>query len=106
MALYNAETRVKEISIRKVLGARMQSILRLLLLGTVIPIMVGSLIAWPVSHLLFTQGFAVAFRTPLQPGPWLYLQGILPLTGIILLLVLSQTWRVARLKPAESLRSE
>lgn len=106
MALYNAETRVKEISIRKVLGAKMQSILRLLLLGTVVPILIGSLIAWPISHLLFTQGFAVAFRTPLQPGPWLYLQGILPLTGIILLLVLSQTWRVARLKPAESLRSE
>ncbi len=106
IALYNAETRVKEISIRKVLGAQLPSIIRLLLKGTVIPILIASALASPIAHLLFTQSMAVSFRTPLQPGPWLFIQAILLLAGVILLVVISQTWRVARVNPTESLRAE
>lgn len=106
IALYNAETRVKEISIRKVLGARLPSIIRLLLRGTVIPILIASAVAGPLAHLLFTQSMASSFRIPLKPGPWLFIQAILLLAGIILFVVVSQTWRVARLNPTESLRTE
>ncbi|MCE7994532.1 MAG: FtsX-like permease family protein [Roseivirga sp.] len=106
IALYNAETRVKEIGIRKVLGARIESIIRLLLKGTIIPILIASAIAGPLAHLLFSQGIAASFRNPLRPGPWLFIQGILLLASIILFVVVSQTWRVARLNPTESLRNE
>lgn len=106
IALYNAETRTKEISIRKVLGAQLQSILRLLLKGTVIPILIASVIAAPLAHLLFTQGMAASFRVPLRPGPWLFIQAILLLATVILFVVVSQTWRVARLDPAQTLRNE
>lgn len=106
IALYNAETRVKEIGIRKVLGAKIESIIRLLLRGTIIPILIASAIAGPLAHLLFSQGMAASFRNPLRPGPWLFIQGILLLAAIILLVIVSQTWRVARLNPTESLRNE
>lgn len=106
IALYNAETRVKEISIRKVLGAQLPSIIRLLIRGTVIPILIASAIAGPIAHLIFTQSMATSFRTPLKPGPWLFIQAILLLSGVILFVVVSQTWRVARLNPTESLRAE
>lgn len=106
IALYNAETRVKEIGIRKVLGAQLHAILRLLLKGTVIPILIASAVAAPISHLLFSQGMAANFRTPLRPGPWLYIQAILLLAMVILLVVVSQTWRVAKLDPAQTLRNE
>lgn len=106
IALYNAETRVKEIGIRKVLGAQLQSILRLLLKGTVIPILIASTIGAPIAHLLFSQSMAASFRTPLKPGPWLFIQAILLLAMVILLVVVSQVWRVAKLDPAQTLRNE
>lgn len=106
MAMYNAETRIKEISVRKVLGAKVKSIMQLLLKGTFIPLIIASLIACPTSFFLFEEILAINMSNPLHPNLMHFLVSVGLLTAVVVGVVLSQTWRVARLNPAESLRAE
>ena len=106
MALYNAETRVKEIGVRKVLGAQTRSIIRLLLKGTLGPLIIATVVACPLSYQLFLDGIAVDMRSPFQPDAWPFVLGVLSLSTLVLGLVASQTWRIARLNPAHTLRAE
>ena len=105
MAMYNAETRIKEIGVRKVLGAPLKTILKLLLKSTVISLVVAALIAGPVASLLFDLGFR-DFRIQAVVSPYLLGRAILPFSALVLGIIIYQTWRVARINPAESLRSE
>jgi len=106
ISLYNAETRVKEIGIRKVLGAKISSIIRLLLKGTIIPLIIAGMVASPIAYLLFQDGIAQDMRTPLEIGPGIFIQSLLLLGALVTGVVVSQTWRVASLNPTESLRAE
>ena len=49
LAAFTAERRTKEIGIRKVLGARTQDIVRLLVWQFSRPVMIANLIAWPIA---------------------------------------------------------
>lgn len=106
ISLYNAETRVKEIGIRKVLGSKTSSIIGLLLKGTIIPLIIASLLASPIAFLLFQNGIANSMRSPLPIGPGIFIQCILLLSLLVTGVVISQTWRVANLNPTQSLRAE
>lgn len=108
MALYNAETRVKEIGIRKVLGARVRVIISLLLKNTLVTLIIATLIATPLVYQVFSSSFNNQLNTPthLTLHPWLFLKAIIALFVIILGLVVSLTWRTAKLNPSESLRNE
>lgn len=108
MALYNAETRVKEIGIRKVLGARVRVIISLLLKNTLVTLTIATLIATPLVYQVFSSSFNNQLNTPthLILHPWLFLKAIIALFVIILSLVVSLTWRTAKLNPSESLRNE
>lgn len=106
MALFNAQSRVKEIGIRKVMGAAMPRILKLILKNTTNTIIISSLIALPMAYLVFVNLVAPEVRTPLTITPWLLLKGALALAALVISIVISQTWRVANLNPAKSLRNE
>ncbi|MFY0591374.1 FtsX-like permease family protein [Roseivirga sp.] len=106
MALYNAETRVKEIGIRKVLGAKMRQIIKLLLKNTVVTLSIAALIASPLAYQLFATSFMGEINTPFKPTVWIFLKAILGLTVIVAGLVSTLTWRTARVNPSESLRNE
>jgi ABC-type antimicrobial peptide transport system permease subunit len=106
MALFNAESKVKEIGIRKVMGATIQVIIGLILKNTLITMLISTLIAAPLAYIVFIISINNEVRTPLPVGPWVLLKGALLLALIVLGVVISQTWRVARLNPAESLKSE
>lgn len=106
MAMYNAETRIKEISVRKVLGARISSIIRLLLRGTIIPLIIASLIACPIAFLLFKDIISISMSNPLTPSIGHFSAGIGLLATVAVAVVISQTWRVAVLNPTHILRSE
>ena len=106
IALYNAETRTKEIGIRKVLGARVKSIILLLLKGTLATLVIAALIGTPLAYLFLQNTFWTSFVLKPDYEGLVLAQGILLLGSLVVFVVIVQTWRVAQANPSESLRSE
>lgn len=106
MVVFTTETRLKEISIRKIFGATEGSLVFLLSRGFLGLLIIASLVAVPLTFFFFDQVvFAgIAFRAPVDFFQ-LFLCTLLVI-GIALLAVSSQTIRVARANPAEVLGEE
>jgi putative ABC transport system permease protein len=105
LAAFTTERRTKEIGIRKVLGARIRDIVRLLTWQFSKPVVLANLVAWPLAWWAmrdWLNGFDV--RIPLTPGPFL-LAGLLAL-AIAIGTVAGHALRVARLNPIHALRYE
>lgn len=105
LVIYTVETRRKEISIRKIIGARIQEITLLLSKGFIKLLLIAGLIAMPVGYilsLLFLQNFAN--RVNMGMG------GVLPcfffLLSIGLTTIISQTYRASSENPVKNLRTE
>ncbi|MGB8492421.1 MAG: FtsX-like permease family protein, partial [Bacteroidales bacterium] len=102
---YTAEKRTKEIGIRKVNGATVLSIMRLLLSNYTKWLTIGFIIATPVAFLIgkiFLSGFY--FRSPMPL--WAFIAGPFIAYIIALLTVSWQSWRAATRNPVESLSYE
>jgi putative ABC transport system permease protein len=105
LALFSAQSRVKEIGIRKVLGARVGQILLLLnkefvaLVG--LALLIASPIAWYFSH-QWLQDFV--YRTGISW--WVFVLAGAGAIGIALLTVSYQALRAAQANPINSLRTE
>jgi putative ABC transport system permease protein len=105
LAAHAAERRTKEIGIRKVLGASVPDIVRLLAWQFSKPVVVANLIAWPVAWWAMRDWLnQFDLRIPLTVTPFL-LAGVLAL-AIALFTVAGHTMRVARVRPVHALRHE
>lgn len=105
LATFNTLQRIKEIGIRKVLGASIPNILRLLSTEIVILILIANIIAWPVAWYFMNQwldGFA--YRVNMNFG--IYLLAAIIAIGIALVTVSTQTIKAAMMNPANTLRNE
>lgn len=105
LATFTAESRIKEIGIRKTNGATTASIMRLLLGSYIKWLILSFLMALPVAYILgniFLGRFY--FHTPLPI--WAFLAGPAIAVIVALLTVSSKTWSVARRNPVEALRYE
>jgi putative ABC transport system permease protein len=105
MATYTAQTRSKEISIRKVVGANVLQIIILLSKGFVKLLLIATVIATPLAYFLnnmWLQFFA--YRVSISLG--VLVTSILIMLFISSLTVFSQSWRAAFANPVKSLRSE
>jgi putative ABC transport system permease protein len=105
LATFTAEQRQKEISIRKVLGASIAGLFRMLTLDFLWPVALAFVIATPVAW-YFMHGWLQDFvyRTTI---PW-WIFGICGLAAVVIamLTVGFQAIRAAIRNPVESLRSE
>ncbi|MBC7850543.1 MAG: ABC transporter permease [Chitinophagaceae bacterium] len=99
------QKRVKEIGIRKVVGASIADILALFLKEFVVIILIAGLIACPVAFILMNAWLNnYPYRIELGPLPFLWSIGGLCL--ITLLVIVARVSKAALLDPAKSLRTE
>jgi putative ABC transport system permease protein len=105
MATYTAETRRKEMGIRKVLGSGVFQIILLLSKNYVYMIGIAVFIATPLAYFI-NNLWLDFFVSRVSIGPAVLLLGIFILLTISLLTVLSQAWRAAKVNPVESLKAE
>lgn len=105
MAIYNAESRVKEVGVRKVMGADVKDIILLLSKGFSVLLIISIVIATPLAFFannLWLQ--QIANHITIGPGILFSGIGIILIIGIIT--IGSQALKVALTNPAISLRDE
>lgn len=106
MVVYTTETRIKEVSIRKVLGATEGGILLLLGRGFFILIAIAATIALPATYLFFDRIMLPQIGNPAPLALPEFLLGILVIVTIAVLMICSQTFKVAKANPANVLKAE
>lgn len=102
---FAVETRVKEIGIRKVLGASVNNIVGMISKEFLILIIIAGVLAIPVAY-LFMQQWLQDFAYRISPGA-----GVFILAGLIIGLIAAitiglRTVKAAAVNPVKSLRSE
>ncbi|TMM52140.1 FtsX-like permease family protein [Maribacter algarum] len=105
LASYMAENRIKEIGIRKVLGATVSGITTLLSKDFLKLVLISLCIAIPISWYAMSQ-WLQEFAYRIDISWWIFaLAGILAL-GVAFLTVSYQAIRAAKMNPVKSLRTE
>jgi putative ABC transport system permease protein len=106
MVVFTTETRVKEISIRKVHGATVANIVFMLSRNFLILLALAAIIALPLTHFFFAK-YALDEYAERAPVPFKELSiGVTLVIGFAFLLITTQTLKVAKSNPAEVLKSE
>ena len=105
MAMYATQIRVKEVGVRKVMGASNWEVVFLLSKSFMILIGVAVIIGTPVSIYLGDL-FLSLYAYKLVITPWLILSGISIVASLGLLIISSQTWSTASANPVKSLKYE
>ena len=105
LASFTAEQRVKEIGIRKVLGASVAHILVLLSKGYMQLIIIAFVIAVPVANYFITEWLS-SFAYKTEVSWWLYAVPGLVILLIALLTISQQTFKAAVKNPVDSLKYE
>jgi len=110
LASFAAERRTKEIGLRKVMGASVRDIVRLLVWQFSKPVILANLIAWPVAFYFMSRWLA-GFRYAIDLTAPLILLGLFGGAGLVALAIAWTTvaghaTRVARSSPIHALRCE
>jgi putative ABC transport system permease protein len=105
MSIHVVNRRLHEIGIRKTLGAKARQIVGLLLNDFSRPIIIGSIVGWPIAYFVAQKYLAIYLhRVELTPVPF-----VASLIGVLIISFAAVSWhtaRAARLKPIDILRHE
>ncbi|MEO6638533.1 MAG: FtsX-like permease family protein, partial [Ginsengibacter sp.] len=105
LVIYTVETRQKEISIRKIIGAEVSQLMYMLSKSFVKLIVIAGLVALPVAYILSFM-FLQNFPTRIIVGPGILLSGFLFLLLIGLMTILWNTYKASIINPIQNLRAE
>ncbi|MEO8862051.1 MAG: FtsX-like permease family protein, partial [Ginsengibacter sp.] len=105
LAAYTAERRTKEIGIRKVLGASVSGIARLLSKDFLQLVVISCIVAFPVAWLLM-HSWLQDYQYRIEISWWIFLIAGLAAILIALVTVSFQAIKAAMANPVDSLRSE
>ncbi|GAB3996970.1 ABC transporter permease [Spirosoma daeguense] len=106
MVVFTTETRLKEISIRKVLGASEEGLIFLLSKGFLGLLLLAALVALPATYLFFDQFLLTKFAYHQPVGLTELLLCVIIVLLPAILMISSQTLRAACKNPANVLKSE
>lgn len=106
MVVYTTQTKLKEISIRKVFGATLSHLIYLLSRGFLFLMLLSGLIALPITYIFFDKVVLVnfAYHQPIRIVDILW--GMLAVLGVASIMIASQTMKAARSNPATVLKAE
>ncbi len=105
LALFSIGQRLKEISIRKVLGASILNLIKLLTKEYLILIFIASFIALPIAY-FGVQEWLSEFALRIKLSVWLFLMPIVFILIITLITVSSQALMAAIKNPVDNLKYE
>jgi len=105
LASFNTARRVKEIGIRKTLGASTGDILKLLVGQFLRPVVIANLFAWPLAWWAM-NGYLSGFDQRISLSPAYFVAATALTLLIAVATVAGQAYAVARAEPAKALRHE
>jgi len=105
LASYSAEKRIKEVGIRKVMGASVQSIVSLLSKDFITLVLIANLIAWPVAWFVLNR-WLQDFAYRVNISWWVFVAAGIAAILIALITVSFQAIKAAVANPVKSLRAE
>lgn len=105
VTLFSTLSRLKEVGIRKVLGANKSSLFFVLTKELLMLTVLASAIGIPVSAVLM-NGWLETYAFHISLPWWIYAVAFVLLLLIAFLTVLQQVWRIIRLKPMRILKYE
>ncbi|MEI9919847.1 MAG: ABC transporter permease [Bacteroidota bacterium] len=106
MVVFTTETRLKEIGIRKVMGASVGSLVALLSRNFVFVLALSAAIAIPATYFIAERIFLVRFPYHAPVGMIDLFGGLAAVLAIAFLMIGTQTMKAARSNPAEVLKNE
>lgn len=105
MAMYSTQTRVKEVGVRKVMGASVYDVVILLSKSFMLLIGIAVVVGVPISIFLGSF-FLDLYAYKIEITPLLVAVGVFIIASLGLLIIGSQTWKAAVANPVKSLRYE
>ena len=105
LASFVAEQRTKEIGIRKVLGASVPNLWRMLSQDFIVLVLISTVIAVPVSY-YFAKGWLQQYDYRTEASWWIFAMSVAGAIVITLLTVSYQAIKASLMNPVNSLRSE
>ncbi|WP_374406402.1 ABC transporter permease [Pelagerythrobacter sp.] len=105
LASFNTARRVKEIGVRKSLGASAGDIVKLLVGQFLRPVVIANLIAWPLAFFAM-QRWLAGFADRIALSPVYFIGASLLAVAIAVLTVLGQSLRASRTAPAWALHHD
>jgi putative ABC transport system permease protein len=106
LSSYAVERRIKEIGIRKVLGASVSGIVRMLIKDFMKLVVIANIIAVPIAYFFMNRLTHFVYSYPISIGAGVFIICAALSLLVAFITVSSQTIKSALLNPAESLRYE
>ncbi len=105
LASFNTARRVKEVGIRKTLGASSTDIVKLLVGQFLRPVLIANVVAWPLAFVAMRTWLA-GFDDRIALSPLFFIGASVAATLIAVLTVIGQSLRASRAAPAWALRHD